>query len=148
MPWIWRHIHRLHGRQGGRSKTDYYIVFKINSSGMIHALEKSIQNDTDTLSFSFCYLIINYNMRWVNFRFSFILTVSFLYFSSRLRCWFLNRSIWPVANAMPSLCAVVLGRARKNRVRTSASLLASDRMTRPSQARARAQFPTKWLVSK
>jgi hypothetical protein len=38
---------------------------------------------------------------------------------------------------------VVLGRARKNRVWTSASLLASESMTRPSQARARAQFLTK-----
>jgi hypothetical protein len=37
----------------------------------------------------------------------------------------------------------VLGRARKNRVRTSASLLPSESMTRPSQARARAQFTIK-----
>jgi hypothetical protein len=35
---------------------------------------------------------------------------------------------------------VVLGRARKNRVRTSASLLASESMT---QARAQAEFPKK-----
>jgi hypothetical protein len=38
---------------------------------------------------------------------------------------------------------LVLDRARKNRVRTSASLLASESMTRPSQARVRAQFPKK-----
>jgi hypothetical protein len=37
----------------------------------------------------------------------------------------------------------VLGQARKNRVRTSASLLASESMTRSSQARARAQFAKK-----
>jgi hypothetical protein len=39
--------------------------------------------------------------------------------------------------------ALVLRRARINNVRTSASLLPSESMTRPSRTRARAKFPKK-----